>query len=56
MKLREPQKKVSEGRSKPPPKSSSVVTDPQVECEAIYDRALNQMLFQCIPIYACPHI
>ena len=40
------QKKVSKGRPKAPSKSCSVVTDPQVYCEAICDRVLNQMLFQ----------
>jgi hypothetical protein len=42
------QKKVSKGRPKTPPKSYSVVRDPQVYCEAICDRALNQLLFQGI--------
>ena len=40
------QKKVSKGRPNTPPKSCSVVTDPQVQCEAMRDRGLNQMLFQ----------
>jgi hypothetical protein len=40
------QKKVSKGRPKTPPKSCSVVMDPQVQCEVICDRVLNQMLFQ----------
>ena len=41
------QKKVSKGpRPDTPPKSCSVVTDPQVLCGVICARALNQMLFQ----------
>ena len=40
------QKKVCRGRPNTPPQSCSVVTDPQVYCEAICDRALNQMLCQ----------
>ena len=40
------QEKVSKGRPKTPPKSCSAVMDPQVQSEAISDRALNQMLFQ----------
>jgi hypothetical protein len=40
------QKKVSKGHPKTPPKSWSVVTDPQVYCEVMCNRALNQMLFQ----------
>ena len=47
--------KVSKGRSKTPPKICSVVTDPQVYCEAICDQALNQMLFQWISIHASLH-
>ena len=39
------QKKVFKGPPNTPPKSCSVVTDPLVQCEAICDRALNQMLF-----------
>ena len=39
------QKKVSKGRPKIPPKSCSVVTDPQVLCEVMCDRVLNQMLY-----------
>ena len=39
------QKKVSKGRPNTPPTSCSVVMDPQVYCEAICDRALNQRLF-----------
>ena len=39
------QKKVSKGHSKTPPKSCSVVAEPQVYCEVICNRALNQMLF-----------
>ena len=38
------QKKVSKRRPKTSPKSCSVVTDPQVSCEAVCDRDLNQML------------
>ena len=49
------QKKVSKGRPKTPPKSWSVVTDLQVQCEVICDRALNQMLFQWISIHVGPH-
>ena len=49
------QMKVSKGRPKTLPKSRSVVTDPQVYCEAICDRALDQMLFQSISIHAGPH-
>jgi hypothetical protein len=40
------QKKVSKGHPNSPPKSRSVVTDPQVYCEVICDRGLNQMLFK----------
>ena len=40
------QKKVPKGRPKTPPKSCSVVIDPQVECEVICKRTLNQMLYQ----------
>jgi hypothetical protein len=40
------QKKVSKGHPNTPPKSHSVVMDPRVQCEAICDRDLNQMLFQ----------
>ena len=39
------QKKVSKSRPNTRPKSCSVVIDPQVYCEVICDRALNQMLF-----------
>ena len=49
------QKKVSKGRPNTPPKSCSVVTDPQVHCEAVCNRVLNQMLLQCISIHAGPH-
>jgi hypothetical protein len=49
------QKKLSKGRPNTPPKSCSVVTHPQVQCEVICDRALNQMPFQWIPIHTCPH-
>ena len=38
-----------------PPKSCRVVTDPRVYCEALCDRALNQLLFQRISILAGPH-
>ena len=40
------QKKVSKGCPNTLSKSCSVVPDPQVQCEAICDRALSQMLFQ----------
>jgi hypothetical protein len=40
------QKKVSKGHPMTPPKSCSVVMDPQVYCEIIRDQSLNQMLFQ----------
>ena len=40
------QKKVSKCHPKKPPKSCSVVTNPQVQCEVICDKDLNQMLFQ----------
>ena len=40
------QKKVSKGRPNTPPKSSSVITGPQVQCEVVCDRSLNHMLFQ----------
>ena len=46
------QEKVSKGCPNTLPKSRSVVTDPQLSCEVICDRALNQMLFQCISIHA----
>ena len=49
------QKKVAKGRPKAPPKSCSVVMDPQVWCEAIWNWSLNQMLFQQISIHAGPH-
>ena len=49
------QKKVSKGRPKTLPKPRSVVMDPQVWCEIVCDRVLNQMLFQWIPIHARPH-
>jgi hypothetical protein len=49
------QKKSSKGCPKTPPKSCSVVTDPQVWCEVICDRVLNQMLFQWIFIHADPY-
>ena len=39
------QNKVSKGRNTPP-KSCSVVTNHQVYCEVLCDRALNQMLFR----------
>jgi hypothetical protein len=49
------QKIVSKGCPNPPPKSCSVVTDSQVQCEVICDWALNQMLFQWISIHAGLH-
>ena len=39
------QKKVPEGRPNTPPRSCGVVTDPQVSCGVICDRALNGVLF-----------
>ena len=51
-----PQKKVSTCRSNTPPKSCSVVTDPQMQCKVICDWSLNQMLFQWILIHVCPQI
>ena len=54
VKLWEPKRKVSKGRPNTPPKSCSVVTDPQVQCEVICDRALNQMVFWWISIYVGP--
>jgi hypothetical protein len=44
MKSWEPKRKVSKGRPNSPPKSWSVVTGPQVECEVICDGARNQWL------------
>ena len=41
--------------SNTPPKSCSVVTDPQLYCEVICDWVINQMLFQWICIHAGPH-
>ena len=49
------QKKVSKGLPKTLSKSCSVVTDPQVNCEVICDRALNHMLFQLSSIHVGPH-
>jgi hypothetical protein len=49
------QKKLSKGRSNTPPTSYSAVIDPKVQCEAICDRAFNQMLFQWISIHVGPH-
>ena len=49
------QTKVSNGTPKTPPKSCSVVTGPQVQCEIRCDRALNRMLGQCISIRMGPH-
>ena len=46
------QMKVSKGRPNAPPKTSSVVTDRQVQCEGICDRALNQMLIS-MKFYSC---
>ena len=48
-------KESAKGCFKTPPKSCSVVTNPQVLCEAICDWALNQMLFQWIFIHASRH-
>jgi hypothetical protein len=48
-------KKMSKGTSKTPPTSHSVVTDPQVQCEVIRDKALDQMLFQYFSIHADLH-
>jgi hypothetical protein len=45
MKLWEPKRNVSQGRPKHTSKSCSVVTGPRVQCEAICDRSLSQMLF-----------
>ena len=39
-------KKVPKGHPKTPSKSCRLVMEPRVQCEAIRDRALNQMLFQ----------
>ena len=50
------QKKVSKDHSPNiPPKSCSVVTNPQVWCEGICDWALNQILFQWTSSHADPH-
>ena len=49
------QLKVSKGRPNTPPKSRSVVTYPQVQCEVICDHAFNQMLYQQFYIHAGPH-
>ena len=49
------QNKVSKGCPKTPPKSCSVVMDPQVYCEVMCEQALNQMLFQYISIQVGPH-
>jgi hypothetical protein len=49
--------KLSKGRPNTPPTSCSVVTDPQLLCEVICDRTLNQMLLQRISnhtgLHAC---
>ena len=55
MKLWEPQRKVSKGRPKTPPKSCGVVMDSRVQCEVIRDRGLDQMLFRWISIHVGPH-
>ena len=39
------QQEVSTGRPNTPPRSCSVVTGPQVYCEVVCGRALNQTLF-----------
>ena len=49
------QKKVSKGHPNTPRNSHSVVTDPQVQCEVICDRTLNQVPFQWISIHVGPH-
>ena len=46
---------MSKGHRKTPSKLCSMVTDPQVQCEVMCDRALNHMLFQRISIHANPH-
>ena len=46
------QEKVPNGRRKTPPKSWSVVVDPQVLCEVICDQVLNQLLFS-MNFYSC---
>ena len=48
-------RKCPKGCPKTPFKSCSVVMDPQVYCEVMSDRALNQMLFQWIFVHADPH-
>ena len=54
MKIVRAQKKMSKCSPKTPPISCNVVTDPQVQCEVICDRARNQMLFQTISIHVGP--
>ena len=49
------QRKVSKDRPNTPPQSCSVVTYPQVQCEAMCDRTLNQTLFRWISIHTGPH-
>ena len=55
MRLWEPKRNVQRP-SQHTPKSCRVVMVPQVQCEVICDRALNQMLFQWIYNHAGPHI
>ena len=46
---------MSKGYPKTSSKSCIVVMNPQVQCEAICDRALNQILFQEIFIHVGPY-
>ncbi len=55
MKIVRAQKEVSKGRPRHLQNHVGVVTDPQVYCEVICDRVLNQILSQRIFIHAGPH-